>query len=97
MFATDTSFANFFAKLAYRYPLLFGGIAVANGYRIVFKRLVVNSDTERRTNQVLAGITLANGCAVVVHYVEIEFQLFVYFFALFRPGHLFSSAAEWLL
>ena len=37
--------------------LLLHRIAVADGYGIVFHRLVIHDDTERRPDQVLAGVT----------------------------------------
>ena len=61
-------------QLRNRHAHLFGGVAVADGHGVVFQRLVVHGDAERRADEVLAGVALADAVAFFVKHVEIVLQ-----------------------
>jgi hypothetical protein len=56
------------------HAFLLGAVAMTDGDRVVLQSLVIHRDTERRSNQVLARVTLANGSRVFVDDVEIVLE-----------------------
>ena len=66
---------NHAAKVLDLHALLLHGIALAYSHAAVTKAVVVNCDAERRTNGILAAITLADGVFFVVLVGEIILEL----------------------
>ena len=62
-------------KLADGYTLLLHCVAIAKRYAVVSQRIVVDSDTVRRTDSILSAIALTDGILFFIFAIEVELQI----------------------
>lgn len=72
------------SEVLYGNPLLLHGVAVADCYRIIRERVVVDRDAEWCSDSVLTAIAASDGVFFVILEHEIVFEEIHYFACLFR-------------